>query len=207
MAFDNWFSTVQLFVKLAARGILAISTFQNRRFKGLNFPSQLERRTRNVFQRLTTHSRKRKVGCPRYSAVEHEHLFKRRRGPALPIPEKTVQHDGFTYICMKFLPIKVVVSCPFLLVLHEQNVSTVMYFCVPQVQRVVTDVSTKFHAKSWYPYLSVFPYLWPVMPNGNKARTHHRSIRIGKELRHLLFLPERLWKRKLSKLWEKICAE
>ena len=42
MAFDNWFSSVQLFEKLAARGILAISTFQNRRFKGLNFPSDLE---------------------------------------------------------------------------------------------------------------------------------------------------------------------
>ena len=47
---------------------------------------------------LTTYSRKRKVGRPSYSAVEHEHLLKRKRGPAAPIPEKTVRHDGFNHM-------------------------------------------------------------------------------------------------------------
>ena len=41
--------------------------------------------------------RKRKVGRPRYSEVEHEHLMKKMRGPAKPLPTKERRTDGLSH--------------------------------------------------------------------------------------------------------------
>ena len=47
---------------------------------------------------LSTYARRRKVGRPSYSSIEHEHLLKRKRGPAAPIPEKSLRLDGINHL-------------------------------------------------------------------------------------------------------------
>ena len=41
--------------------------------------------------------RKRKVGRPRYSEIEHEHLMKKIRGPAKPLPSKERRTDNVSH--------------------------------------------------------------------------------------------------------------
>ena len=93
---------------------------------------------------LTKYSRRRKIGSPIHSAVEHEHLLKTKIGPAVPIPEKTVRHDGFNYMpevladkgCSKLL------NCTG--IVRTKCTKCNVFFCVSQVQRFAKDVSTKF---------------------------------------------------------------
>ena len=120
----------------------------------------------------------------------------KKRGPAAPIPEKTVRHDGFIHMS-EVLTDKGRCKLPNCTgIVRTKCTKCNVFLCLTSAK----NCYGRFH-EIWRKELTsvppyVFPYLRSVMPNGNKARTHHRLVRIGKEFRHLLLIPERLWENK-----------